>query len=194
MGYKGVHYSELKNQIGFLPVKGQDIEAVFPAFINSVKMLESDNDKNAVYAFLEALGVKIVDGEFILEALNVFDVRALSKKYLAAHYAQNQLKAAGCETDDEDQIDEIVDKAAEIPVYGKWYDGRLGIDQVIPEYLPEDEEDEEEEEDYDEEDEEDEDGEEEDDLDGHCACDGCPHAKKSDDKVIEHIFTFSLHS
>ena len=192
MGYKGVHYSELKNQIGFLPVKGQDIEAVFPAFINSVKMLESDNDKNAVYAFLEALGVKIVDGEFVLEALNVFDVRALSKKYLAAHYAQNQLKAAGCETDDGDQIDEIVDKAAEIPVYGKWYDGRLGIDQVIPEYLPEDEEDEEdEEEDYDE---EDEDGEEEDDLDGHCACDGCPHAKKSDEKVIEHIFTFSLHS
>lgn len=192
MGFKGVHYSELKNQVGFLPVIGKDIEAVFPAFINSVKMLESDNDKNAVYAFLEALGVKINGENFEMNALNVFDVRALSKKYLAANFTKNAIENAGYEVQDEDEVDEIVDKASEIDVYGKRTDGRLAILQILPDYLPEEEEDEEEEEeDYDE---EDEDGEEEDNLDGHCVCDGCPHAKKPEEKVVEHhIFTFSIH-
>ena len=177
MAFKGVHYGDLKDKVGFIPVVADEIAKVTPAFFNAIEMLESENDKNAIKDFCKALGIVLNDEGMGMGALGLFDVRALSKKYLAAKRLESIAEECDYEFDSEDEADEIVDKAANLDGWKKATDGNPALYEAIQDYLPEEEE-------------EDEDEEEDDcdDCDGSCGCNDDEENKK------EKVFTFVIHA
>lgn len=143
--YKGTNYLNLKKEVGFLSFKEEDFAKTIEGFENVYNELGA-NDQAALDSFLSALGIVVKEDALSVEARNVFQVRALSKKAIAAKDLLKLLDNRGLELT-ADEIDNVVDRAEELECYRSEIHPYTALNLVLDELYPEDEDEDEDEDD-----------------------------------------------
>lgn len=130
--FSSIAYKDLKRKLEFIPVKGDVIAEKIPGLGKALENIDI-TERKVIIDFLSELGFTFnVDGTENFTTLSLFDVRALSKKYLAAKTLDRIIDTYGKELSEEEK-DDLVDKASTLPSWKKATDGKIALYEVTHE-------------------------------------------------------------
>lgn len=128
--FNSVAYKDLKRNLEFIPVKGDKIAEKTHDLVKALENVSSE-ERKVITDFLSELGFTFGDENAInFTTLSLFDVRTLSKKYLAAKTLNRILDTYGKEDLSEEEKDSLIDKAATLPSWKKATDGKLALYEI----------------------------------------------------------------